>query len=99
MSKVTESARGEDCQVRIPGVCTYDPATVIWSHARWGSAGRGKAIKASDFAGAYSCTSCDAVYDGQRKPPPGMTRIEVDADWCQGHFRSLLILEKKGLIR
>lgn len=98
MSRITESARGEDCQVRIPGICTHDPATVIWSHARWGAAGRGKAIKATDAAGAYACTSCDAVYDGQRKPPEGMTREQVDLDWCMGHFRSLVLLAKKGLI-
>jgi hypothetical protein len=38
------------------------------------------------------------VYDGQRKPPVGMTREEVDQDWSAGHFRSLLILIDKGLI-
>lgn len=98
MSRITDSARGEECQVRIPDVCTHDPATVIWSHARWGAAGRGRSIKALDIAGAYACTACDAVYDGQRKPPKGMTRADVDADWCQGHFRSLVILSKKGLV-
>ena len=98
MSKITESARNEDCQVRIPTICTFDPATTIWSHGRWYSAGRGKSIKALDIAGAYACTSCDAVYDGQRKPPPGYTREMVDADWCQGHFRSLILLAQKGLI-
>lgn len=99
MSKITDSARGMDCQVRIPGVCTFDPATTIWSHARWGCAGRGRSIKAIDHAGAYACTSCDAVYDGQRKPPAGMTRDQVDLDWCHGHFRSLLILKEKGLLK
>jgi len=99
MSKITASANGEDCQVRLPGICTHDPATTIWSHARWGAAGRGKAIKALDIAGAYCCTSCDAVYDGQRKPPPGYTRDQVDADWCQGHFRSLVLLKEKGLVQ
>jgi hypothetical protein len=98
VSKITASANQEECLVRIPGVCTHDPATVIWSHARWGAAGRGKAIKAHDLAGAYCCTACDAVYDGQRKPPAGYTREQVDADWCMGHFRSLIRLAEKGLI-
>src|ERR1035437_1858309 len=97
MSKITESARNEDCQVRIIGACKRDPAYTIWSHARWGAAGRGKAIKAFDLAGAYACTSCDAVYDGQCKPPPGMTREQVDLDWHMGHLRSLVILHNKGL--
>lgn len=95
MSKIRQSANGQECQVRISGVCTGDPATVIWSHARWGSAGRGKAIKALDLAGAYACTSCDAAYDGQLKT--SYSRDQIDADWCQGHFRSLVILHEMGL--
>lgn len=99
MSKIRESARGEDCTVRLPGVCTFDPAMTIWSHARWNSAGKGKSIKAVDLAGAYACTSCDQVYDGQMKPPPGMTREQIDMDWMHGHLRSLVRLVQKGLIR
>ena len=98
MSKITASARGEDCCVRLVGVCTYDPEKTIWSHARWGDAGRGRAIKSPDLAGAYACTACDAVFDGQAPMPEGMTRQEVDLDWCMGHFRSLVRLKEKGII-
>ena len=98
MSKITESARDEDCLVRLPGACSFDPAKTIWSHARWLSAGRGKSIKALDLAGAYCCTTCDGIFDGNIKMPPVMTREQVDADWCQGHFRSLVRLREKGLI-
>ena len=51
------------------------------------------------MAGAYGCTDCDAVYDGQRKPPSGVTREQLDADWAMGHFRSLVILKDKGLVK
>lgn len=95
---IRDSARGEQCQVRLPGICTGDPETTIWSHARWLDAGRGKGTKAVDAAGAYACTACDAAYDGQRRPPPGYTRDDIDRDWCMGHFRSLVILARKGLI-
>ena len=98
MSRITKSARDEDCTVRLPGVCKFQAEYTIWSHGRWGAAGRGKSIKASDLCGAYASTACDAVYDGQAPVPDGMTREDVDRDWCMGHFRSLLILEKKGLI-
>ena len=84
--------------MRLPNICTHDPATVIWSHARWGSAGRGKSIKALDLAGAYACTRCDACYDGQISVKH-LTREQIDADWVQGHFRSLVILKDKGLIK
>lgn len=99
MSRITESARGEDCQVRYTGICTYDPATTIWSHCRHGAAGKGKGIKAVDVAGAYACTACDALYDGQRPRPEGMTREKADLDWFMGHVRSLVRLAEKGLIK
>ena len=95
---IRDSAKGEDCTVRLPGICANSPEATIWSHARWGAAGKGGATKALDLAGAYACTACDAAYDGQRKPPPGYTRDDVDRDWCMGHFRSLVILARKGLI-
>ena len=97
MSKITASANGEDCQVRIVGVCTYDNAKTIWSHARHGSAGKGKGIKALDICGAYACTACDAAYD-QLQGAKHMTREQVDLDWFHGHLRSLVILQQKGLV-
>lgn len=63
MSKITASAKGENCQVRYVGICTHNPEHTIWSHCRHGAAGRGKGIKAIDLAGAYACTACDAAYD------------------------------------
>ena len=98
MSKITKSANGEDCQVRIVGVCKSDPAYTIWSHCRHGAAGKGKGIKAIDLAGAYACTACDGVYDGQIPRPDGMTKEQVELDWFMGHMRSLVILSNKGLI-
>ena len=99
MSKITASAKGEDCQVRLPGICTYDPATTIWSHCRHASAGKGNGIKAIDLAGAYACTACDAAYDQlQGAKKAGLTREQIDLDWFQGHMRSLVILDKKGLV-
>ncbi len=95
---IRDSARGEECLVRIPGICTYDPEKTIWSHARWPDAGKGGATKAIDVAGAFCCTACDSVFDGQTPPPAGYTRAQVDADWCMGHFRSLVRLAQKGLL-
>lgn len=98
MSKITDSARGEECYVRLMGVCTFNPEHTIWSHCRSNSAGKGRSIKAIDLAGAFACTSCDAVYDGQQKRPPGMTKEQVDLDWFHGHMRSLVRLKEKGII-
>lgn len=98
MKKLRQSARGEDCLVRLPGVCTHDPETVIWSHYRGLAGGKGMLIKSIDLAGAYCCTACDAVYDGQRRPPPGMNRDAVELAWLQGHIRSLVRAAWKGAL-
>lgn len=95
---IRQSARGEECTVRIPGICTFDTAATIWSHYRGQAGGKGFAIKSIDEAGAYCCTACDAVYDGQRSRPPGMSKDDVDLAWLQGHIRSLVTLKRKGLI-
>lgn len=95
--KLRQSANGEACLVRLHG-CPSDPAMTIWSHYRGGAGGKGGGIKATDIAGAYACTYCDAVYDGQRPRPDGMTKDEVDLAWLQGHIRSLVRAQQKGLI-
>lgn len=36
MSKLRESARGQDCLVRLPGVCNRNPETVVLAQVgRW----------------------------------------------------------------
>jgi hypothetical protein len=94
---IRDSARGEECTVRIPGVCTFDPEKTIWSHAPLGAAGKGRGIKALDLCGAYCCTACDAALDRQATLPAGLTRAEVLIDWFYGHMRSLVRLRQKGL--
>jgi hypothetical protein len=96
-SKITKSAKGEECLVRIPG-CSSDPAMTIWSHFRGLAGGKGMGIKSVDAAGAYACTYCDGVYDGQIKRPEGMTKEDVDLSWFMGHIRSLVKLVAKGLL-
>lgn len=97
-SKIRQAARGQDCLVRIPGVCRFDPEYTIWSHYRGLAGGKGAGIKSLDVAGALCCVWCDAVYDGQAPRPPGMSKADVDLAWLQGHIRSLVFLHKKGLL-
>lgn len=98
MSRIRKSAQGEDCLVRIIGVCSFDPAKTIWSHAPFASGGKGRSLKAHDLCGAYCCTACDAVLDRQAPLPPGQTREQIELDWFHGHLRSLVRLAEKGLV-
>lgn len=99
MSKITESARGEDCQIRIPGICNFDPATTVWCHGNGSAAGKGMWMKAHDILGAYGCSSCHDVYDRRAPVPDGMTYVEVKLYFLEGLMRSLLILARKGLVK
>lgn len=98
MSAIRKSARNEECAVRYPGVCNHNPETVVWSHANGLRYGKGFAVKSLDEIGAYACSRCHAVYDGQAPRPEGMTKDEADLMWWQGHGESLVKLKAKGLI-
>lgn len=93
---IRDSARDEDCLILLPG-CPRDRTMTIWSHNRHQRAGKGAQIKALDLCGAYGCTYCDAVYDGQRPRPEGLTEADVELAWYQAHDKSLVKLRQKGL--
>ena len=98
MSKITKSAQGEECLVRIPFVCNHDPETTVFAHL--GGAGMG--MKHPDSEGAYCCSACHDVYDG-RVPPPGWGghgrgSVNVKLDFLNGCVRTRAILIEKGLL-
>jgi len=96
-TKITESARGEQCQIRIPGRCSHDKEQTVWAHANGSAAGKGMWQKSPDLLGTYACYPCHQTVDGQRPPPHGMTRDDVRLAFWEGHARSLVILIEKGL--
>ena len=59
MSKLRESARGQDCLVRLPGVCNRNPETVVLAHL----GGGGMGLKKRDVHGAFCCSSCHDEVD------------------------------------
>lgn len=66
MSKLRELARGQECAIRIPGVCNHDPATTVLAHYRMaGICGTGQ--KPPDECGAWACSSCHDWVDGRVK--------------------------------
>ena len=59
MNKYTASARGQVCQVRIPGVCNDNSETVVFAHLNGAGVGR----KHSPIHGCYACSDCHAFLD------------------------------------
>lgn len=98
MSKITEAARGIQCQIRIPRICNHDPATSVWCHANGSAAGKGIGMKAPDILGAIGCSACHDIYDRRRLLPDGLTRDDIALMFWTGHARSILILIEKGII-
>ena len=94
MSKITESARGEQCQIQIFGICSHDTETVVYCHYRM--AGDGANIK-HDNRGAYGCSNCHDAVDGRRFDAP-MSRTELRLEFSEACHRTNDILVKKGLI-
>jgi hypothetical protein len=97
VSLITESARGEECQIRMPG-CSFNREQTVWAHANGSAAGKGIGMKSPDLLGAYACFNCHRVVDGQMKPPLGWTRDDVRLAFWEGHARSILKLMEKNLI-
>ena len=62
MSKIRESARGEECTLRIPGVCNRNLETVVLCHAPYpGKFGSRK----DNWWSAYGCSDCHDYVDGR----------------------------------
>ena len=92
MSKITKSAKGEDCQVRLDGICNFDPETTVFAHI----GGAGMAKKMPDTEGAYCCSACHDVIDF--RVPSGMSKVYVRLYHHEGAMRTRKILLEKGLI-
>lgn len=96
MSKIRESARGEDCRVRLPNICNHNPETVVWAHANGSAAGKGIGMKSPDILGTYACSACHDEIDRRTQKAE---RDYVRLCFWEGHARSVLRLLEKGLIK
>ena len=96
MSKITQSARGEPCQIRLAGICNHNPETVVLAHYRLaGTCGMG--IKPSDLLGAFACSACHDAIDERVRTD--LSHDELRAAHAEGVMRTLVILEKEGLVK
>jgi hypothetical protein len=97
VSKITLSAKGEQCTVRIPGVCNFNNETVIFAHLNNMRFGHGTGIKT--LLGAYCCSACHDTIDSRTNPPAGMSNDDIKLSHYEAVFETLLKLNKKGLIK
>ena len=72
-TKITKSAKGEDCTLRLDE-CNHDNETVVLCHI---GKNRGMGIKCGDHFAIYACSSCHDVIDG-RKPNTMIIDLEIE---------------------
>jgi hypothetical protein len=97
-SKIRQSAHGEKCTLRLPGVCRVEPGNVVWAHSNRAADGKSGGRKADDENGAYACYWCHCIYDRQHKRPAGMTLEFVETQFTRAMRESRAILVRKGLV-
>lgn len=93
MANLRKEARGRECQVRIPGICTGESETVVLAHytAPWL---RGMGSKPDDIFGAYCCVACHNAIDGRVRT--SYTRESLRLMHAEGVLRTQQILRKEG---
>lgn len=94
MTPIRKSARGEECTLRLHGVCNFDTSTTVLCHEN----GAGAGMKSLDQAGAYGCYACHMVLDGHVPRPDWLSRDSVLESFKKANALTRNILIKKGLI-
>ncbi|WP_440864539.1 DUF1364 domain-containing protein [Symbiopectobacterium purcellii] len=92
MTDFKKEARGRDCQIRIPGVCNFNPETTVLTHYRMsGTCGMG--IKPDDLQAAWGCSACHDEVDRRTR--------HIDSDTArlyhaEGVMRTQAVLIEEG---
>ncbi|MDG6894542.1 DUF1364 domain-containing protein [Volucribacter amazonae] len=91
-----KEAKGRECQVRLVGVCNYNPETVVLAHIRMAGL-TGISQKANDIQGAWACSCCHDAIDGRIKTL--YSKDELTLAHLQGVMRTQAILIQEGKIK
>jgi len=60
---ILKHARGQACTFQSPW-CNNNPETTVFCHLDEHFAGKGRGLKAHDFAGFFGCSGCHRYYEG-----------------------------------
>jgi len=94
-SKYTKSARGQECQVRIPRVCNHNPETVVFAHLNGGGMG----MKRPDIHGAYACSNCHDYVDLRNLKGVKIHPQERARMFLEGVIRTQEIMIRDGILK
>jgi Protein of unknown function (DUF1364) len=94
MSKLRDAARGQDCMIRIPGLCNFNSETTVLAHFRLDT---GMGQKPLDLVGSWACSACHDLVDGRAKS--AFSRDQLDLLHLHGMVRTLNALHKQGKLK
>ena len=92
-TKLTKSAQGQECQIRLPGICNGDNTTTVLAHLPGGGMGG----KMHELAAAYCCSACHDMVDGRTKRGWNSPN-ELKVWHLEGVIRTQELMLKDGLI-
>lgn len=87
-------ARGQECQIRIPGVCCGDDSTVVLCHIRMAGI-TGMACKSADLLGAHGCVTCHDEVDRRTR---FLSEDESKLLFLEGIIRTQHLLISRGVV-
>ena len=101
--KLLAAAKGQQCTLKIPGVCVGGTETVVACHSPLGEDRKG--AKAPDFCVAWGCAACHDVLDRRKSftfgnYTPGLITIEDQRYFFhRGLVSTLAMLFEKGIVK
>ncbi len=88
--KIRKAAAGEECTMRLVGICNGNPETTVLAHLPCGQKGTG--MKGPDTVAVFACSACHERIDGAH-------RWEIDAaDYLRALGETHTRLAKKGIL-
>lgn len=99
MTPIRRAAAGQECTLRIPGVCNFDPATTVLCHSNYLGDGKGMGLKAPDTKACFGCSACHDLLDGRRPRPEWLTRLQLQAVFVAATVVTHSILRQKRLMK
>lgn len=95
---IKQSAKGEQCTLRIPGICNGNPETTVFAHL---PGNKGTGTKNHDLFGVFACSDCHDWMDGRKEPHEAMGCRSYGAymEILRALQETQLKLYRKGLIQ
>lgn len=98
MTPIRRAARGKDCTLLIPGICTNDTATTVLCHSNRLADGKGMGLKAPDTAACFGCSACHDILDGRRPRPSWLSALALEGAFVRAMKATHEILKMEGLM-